>query len=101
MKIHFERTGGMAGPAAARRTTVDADALPAHEAAELRQLVADAAASGAPKPSPGPARDAFHYEVTIEEGGTRKTLTASDADMPEPLRRLIRWLKTRATPPPG
>lgn len=101
MRIDFQRTGGFGGMAMERGLTLDTAHLPAAEAQELASLLARAGPearqprSAAPA---GPARDLFHYTLTFEEHGRRWTIEASDADLPEPLRALIRWLLDRATP---
>jgi hypothetical protein len=103
LRISFERTGGIGGPAARRAYAVDADTLPADEAKELRDLVqaADFSALGARPTGEGasPARpDAYHYRLAVEGGGQRHTITVSDTDMPTALRPLVKWLTKRASP---
>jgi hypothetical protein len=102
MRIHFERSGGFAGPAAKRACSVDTDTLPPPEAEEVQSLVRAANLSGLAVPSSSsqasPRPDAFRYRLVIEAGGQRHTFELSDADVPAPLRPLIHWLLKRATP---
>jgi hypothetical protein len=75
---------------------VDTADLPAPAAAELRRLIeaADLPARSASPAAPRnpPARDLFHYRVTLEDQGQRHTLVFSDLDMPEEVHHLIDWL---------
>jgi hypothetical protein len=101
LRIHFERTGGFAGPAARRTATVDADALPATEAEELRKLVqqADVAALATPSATGGTTRpDAFRYRLVIDTDGQQHAVSFSDTDMPAAIRPLVSWLTKRASP---
>ena len=103
MRIHFERTGGFAGPAMKRAVTVDADQLPAEEAAELRTLLTAADLSALARPAATAEQkarpDAFHYRLTIEVAGKQHTLDVSDTTMPPVLRPLVKWLTARASRP--
>lgn len=98
MRIHFERGGGFAPTAMRLSHTVEAQELPASEAAELRRLIADADVAGlAGRTSVAPPRpDAFHYRLTIEDDAATHQIVASDADMPTTLRPLVSWLTKHA-----
>jgi hypothetical protein len=104
LRIHFQRTGGFAGPATARSYTVDADDLPTAEAAELRDLlqgidVASPAAQTSGRA--GPAQpDEFRYRLVIDHGDRSQTIEASDTAMPAGLRPLVKWLTRRASASP-
>lgn len=100
VRIHFERSGGFAGPAMRRTCTVDSDALPAEEAEEVRSLVqaADIATLAShPARSDSIRPDAFRYRLTIEIGGRQHTVEVTDTDMPASLRPLVKWLAKRAS----
>jgi hypothetical protein len=102
LRIHFERSGGIAGPATRRACTIDADELPSAEAGELHDLVraADLAAPTS-QPSGGarPVRpDSFHYRLVIDHEGRRHTIEAGENDLPASLRPLVKWLTKRASP---
>src|SRR5262245_50688243 len=98
MRIHFERSGGLAAPAMRRTCTIDTQTLPENEARELIGLVESAGILNAPAPSSASAagRDMFHYRLTVEDGSREQTISVSETDMPEPLRRLVTWLNKRA-----
>jgi hypothetical protein len=102
LRIHFERTGGFAGPAMRRACTVDADRLPAAEADELQDLVQGANLTGLAAGSAGRAAsarpDEFRYRLRIDAGDRQHTVEFGDRDMPAPLRPLVRWLSKRAAP---
>jgi hypothetical protein len=100
LHIQFERTGGLAGPAQRRTLALDADALPAPEAEELRGLVRAAGAALAGQSSGGgPDRpDAFRYRLTIDDGGRRHTIEVGEREVPPALRPLLNWLAKRASP---
>jgi hypothetical protein len=100
LRIHYERSGGLAGPAMRRSQVVDTDALTAQEGHELERLVASSrftehsAQRGGAAPGVGP--DMFRYRLTLEKEGQRHVVNFSDADMPESLQPLVEWL-TRKT----
>ena len=99
MRITLQRTGGpiptrsLPGDSAA----VDTTTLPSDAAAELESLARSASQHPpAPPPDARHAPGAFTYEVTIEDGGAPVVLVASDADMPDAMRALVRRLTSRA-----
>jgi hypothetical protein len=100
MRIHFERTGGLAGPATGRHCTIDADALPADEAREIRDLIAAAGLHrlAGVAPSKPAGRDMFRYRITVEDAGQRQVVELTEPDATGAVRPLIDWLKKRATP---
>jgi hypothetical protein len=99
MRIHFERAGGFAAPAMRQKVTIDPGTLPADEARSVADLVKAAdlpALANRPRPERArPRPDAFHYRITVEDGGTRSTVEASDGDVPAALVPLIDWLSRR------
>ncbi|MDZ7966795.1 MAG: hypothetical protein RM368_17760 [Nostoc sp. DedSLP03] len=96
MRVSFERTGGFAG--ITKKTTVDTDTLPPHEAATLPQLVEVADLFRLPEliTSPNPQSDRFQYKLTVEDNGKQHTVTVSESALPGTLRPLIEWLQTIA-----
>ncbi len=98
MRIRLLRTGGFGGLGQA--ASVDDDALEPEERDELRRLVAEADLWSLPADlsPPSPRPDRFRYRITAEEGGRRREVRASEEALPEPLRRLVRWLEERARP---
>ncbi|MFO0949815.1 MAG: protealysin inhibitor emfourin [Isosphaeraceae bacterium] len=97
MKIRFQRTGGFAGAAAARQVEIDTDSLPPSEARQAEGLVQKALAAPA-RPRPTPARDAFQYEIDVDDGGDRHSIRAGTTGLHEDVRALVQWLKSRAAP---
>jgi len=95
MRVHFERTGGMAGM---RLTaTIDGEALAPDEQRQLEELVtaADFFALPGRLATPSPGADRFQYRVTVERGDQRHTVVVEEAASPPALRPLMEWL-TRA-----
>ena len=86
-----------------REVTLDTDRLDPSRAVELRRLceaagLSELAAAGALR---GGAPDRFHYTLTIDEGGQRRTVRFSE-EAPEPVRRLVEAVWREASPePPG
>ena len=100
IRIHFERTGGLAGPAMRRTCTLDIDNLPADEANEFRKLLEGADVASVPantSRSVAVRPDAFRYRLAIEVDGRQNIVEVSDADMPASLRPLVKWLAKRAS----
>lgn len=96
MRIIFERTGGFMG----RKTslTLDLNDLPADQAGTLRDLLEQTnflSLEESP-PAPSPARDEFHYRVTVETKNIQHTVHTTDTTMPASLYPLIEEL-TRLT----
>ncbi|MDQ3253591.1 MAG: hypothetical protein M3R15_06745 [Acidobacteriota bacterium] len=95
MKITFKRSGGFAGlPSQHQTIEIDTEELSAAEAKELMRLVKDAHFFDQPPASTkaNRARDAYQYEVTIDDGQHQHTANVSDGAMPDDLEPLIRWL---------
>lgn len=89
-------------------TEVDEDALSGDDAKTLRAKVAEAEAGfGGTGDAPAARHpDELHYEVTVEDGQTTRTVRAGDATLPEPVRSLIAWVdqhpqRTTRVLPPG
>ncbi len=100
MRVHYERSGGFAGPAMKQTFSIDTTDLATHEASELRRLVHAADLPGlarAPATSSrGQARDQFHYRLTVEDDDQRHSVVVSDPDVPEQVQALIDGLKDRS-----
>lgn len=92
MRISFERSGGVAGMRLA--VTFDTDTLSEAEANELGKLVGDARFFDQPQhpTRPGPGADQFHYSLTVEAEGRRRTVETDDGAAPAELRPLLDWL---------
>lgn len=96
MRITFERTGGFMG----RKVSLilELDELPSDQAGTLSRLLDEAnffAIEEIPS-APGPARDEFHYLITVETRDAKHTVRTTDATMPASLRPLIEELSQLA-----
>jgi hypothetical protein len=101
MRVRLRRSGGFAGLQAAP-VEIDSQQLPADNARELEQLVAQArlfeepAGSGPSQPPPaagaGPARDAFQYDLSIEDGSRSQAVRLHEGAMHPEAARLVQWL---------
>jgi hypothetical protein len=93
MKVSVLRGGGIGGMLT--RTEVGTDALPRGDAEALERCVHEAGLTKAEGGS-GPAHpDELSYEITVEEGGRRRTTRVSENEMPEAARKLIEWVDSR------
>lgn len=73
--------------------------MPQNEASELADLAAPLLASQTRSKSAGrPAQPSgeFRYRIQVEEGDVQNCVDFSDADMPDELRPLVRWLTKRS-----
>jgi len=104
MRIELLRSGGFAGAATRRQISVDTSTLPAAEAEQLEALArsldapapAPASASSASSASSAPRYpDQFHYRLTIDDAGTVRTLTFSDATLRDHAAALVTTLLAR------
>ncbi|MFN2197445.1 MAG: protealysin inhibitor emfourin [Anaerolineales bacterium] len=91
MIISFERSGGFAGMI--QRVDVDTDDLDASVQQELADLVAAADFFEIPLAQASPAgADRFNYVLTIESGDLSRTVTMSEAEIPDAWQPLIQRL---------
>jgi len=92
MRIKLKRTGGLAG--IPREWELDERALSTQEVQELRRLLrkADFFALPSEAGGPGRARDAFWYELSVEEGERKHTVRCAEPATPPPLRDFIEWI---------
>ena len=96
MKVTLAQHGGLAAGILLNRPplVVDAEALDASKAAELKDLVAAAmAATSPPAGRPAKTRDEMSYTITIEDGGHATVLSQSDLGMTAEFRKLLSWLR--------
>ena len=91
VRIHFVRTGGIAGVRLS--CEIVSDTMPHDERERLEQLVADsdffALRDGG---DDGASGDRFEYAITIEAGSGAHTVRLGEAAVPLRLRPLIAWL---------
>src|SRR5579864_4747649 len=104
MRIRLRRSGGFAG-LQTPPVEIDSQQLPTDKARELEQLVTRArlfeppappaglgTAQPAAPPAPGPARDAFQYDLSIEDGGRSQAVRLHEGAMHPDAARLVQWL---------
>ncbi|SRR5208283_3677310 len=96
MNIHFERSGGFAG--IRLKHDIDVDALPVKIGEEVRKLIEAAGFFQLPESikATNPGADRFQYQITMDSGGGKHTVSVDDAAVPETLRPLLRWLTSSA-----
>lgn len=93
MRIHFERTGGVAGTALT--CEVSSDTVPEADRQRLRRLVADSQVLDLPQIGVGAQQagaDRFEYRISINVDGAMHRLVIGEAGVPDTLRELIAWL---------
>ena len=92
MRITFSRSGGVAG--VRLRTTVNEENLSALHAAKLRRLVKAADCFRLPQQLAADSKqpDRFNYELTLEDGGRRHTITIDEEAATPALLKLLEWL---------
>ena len=115
MRIRLRRSGGFAG-LQTPPVEIDSQQLPADKARELEQLVTQArlfeppaaaepsppappapsqpSSSAPPQPpaGPGPVRDGFQYDLSIEDGGRSQAVRLHEGTMHPEAARLVQWL---------
>ena len=96
LRIHFERTGGLAGLRMV--ATMDSAALSPEEARELAALVAGAGFFDLPAvmTETVPSADRFRYRLTVETPEQSHTVTVDEGAVPDALRPLLDWLTAAA-----
>ena len=102
--IRLTRSGGLAGLDMV--AAVDVDDLPAETASRVRSALAEmgekppAAASGQRSrgAGPPPGADRYQYDLEVEAGGKRRSITAHEGDMTPELRALVDELMPFAGP---
>ncbi|PZU96454.1 MAG: hypothetical protein DCF32_21630 [Leptolyngbya sp.] len=95
MHITIERSGGFTGMPLT--FSIDTAYLPSEQATHLRHLVEAADFFGFSTTLSAPAQpDRFEYEVTVQEGDRKHTITVGEVAMPEQLKPLLRWVMATA-----
>jgi hypothetical protein len=94
MKLSIVRGGGLAP--VVTRTELDAD----HLAPDATGAFHEKVAAVGPLEEPPSAREAalpdeLQYEVTLEDGGEKRSAQFSDSSLPSSLRALIEWADAR------
>jgi hypothetical protein len=98
MKVTLATHGGLAAGIRRQPHIVDSVALPEPSAQELGRLVAALKATPAvEEETPGRARDAMSYTITIEEnGGEPLVLRQSDITMSSAFSALLQWIESHS-----
>jgi hypothetical protein len=100
LRIDFRIDGGIAAfPGLAKPVSIDCDALPPREHAELRELIARAGLLAPAKRSERkPALpDARAYTIAIDDGAQCRTVTVHEPIADPALRELIEKLREHAS----
>jgi hypothetical protein len=96
MRIHFERSGGLAG--INDRIELDTTSMPTDEVNRLQQLVDSSnffnLPSKSPSPKPGSA-DYFYYKIKIQADGREHEIRTNDITIPEELEPLLDFLQNK------
>ncbi len=103
MRARIVRTGGFAG--LRREWRLDEGDLPAAEEERLRRLLDRAGFfAGSPAHDEGEtarARDAFLYEIAVEDAGRARTVRCAEPALTPPLRECLEALLAAARPHPS
>lgn len=100
MKVRFVQSGGLAWTAPLG-CECDSDAMGAHEARRLRELVAAAGIVGSEERLSREARDVERYEITVSDGPATHRLVCDTASVSPELAPLLEYLRGRARPETG
>lgn len=95
MRVAYQRHGGLSPALMNRGGRLDAE-LTEREAAAVRAMLPAGFFALRSSEGPSRARDAFHYELEVEDGDRHQHVTLAEADVPEALRPLLEWLEERA-----
>jgi|SRR5215470_6862908 len=96
MKVRFQQSGGFAG--LLKGCEIDTDKLPPESAKEVHDLVQSSAISGSGEHLSDSGRDLKQYELTIDDGTSKKSVVFDDESIPPSARPLIGYLKKCAKP---
>jgi hypothetical protein len=99
VRVTFVQSGGIVG--AARECELDSSLLPADEARELESLVTESGLSASGEHRSSDARDLRVYEIRVENGAERVSVTFDDQTLPERARPLVGFLRRNAHPRGG
>jgi hypothetical protein len=97
MRVRFQASGGIAFfPGLAAPRTIDVNALDARTRDTLTKLIQDADFFNLPARAPVRPGAADHctYQISVEEGSRRHTVSVCDPVTSTPLQQLIEMLRT-------
>lgn len=96
MKLELEISGGLAGPLTSNRYDVDVASLRQDVQKQVEELIKNLLAAP-PSPLNPKLRDAMTYQLTITSDALKKTVVADDGGVPQPMRELIKLIKSVGT----
>ncbi len=96
MKVRFEQSGGFVG--AVKGCELDSSNLAPSHARELEQLVQGSGLCKSGQFLSTAGRDYQQYDITIEDGDHKVSVTFDDATCPVPAKPLVGLLKKHARP---
>jgi hypothetical protein len=96
MKVQFVQSGGFVG--AVKGCELDSAALPPDSARELEQLVQGSQLRHSGQFLSDAGRDYQQYDINIEDGDRKVSVTFDDATLPAPVKPLVGLLKKHARP---
>lgn len=96
MKIHFTRTGGVAGTKL--DLEINTEKLPPGEARRLENLVSAASIFGRPPiPASAPSSpDRFTYRLSVEDGARKSEVEVGESSLPKDFEPLLDHLVEQA-----
>src|SRR5262245_11420076 len=94
MKVHFQQSGGLVG--VVKGADFDTAVLPPEQARELEKLVRASGITTSGEFFSNTVRDLHQYDIAIEDGKRKLSVTLDDASIPESARPLIAFLKKHA-----
>jgi emfourin len=99
MKVRFSQSGGFAG--LMKGCEIDTAALPPESARELEQLVQASAIPQSGEFLSESSRDLHQYEITIDDGASKRSVTFDDQSVPPSAKPLVGYLKKLSKPEPA
>ena len=96
MKLQFLQSGGFAG--LVKGSDFDTQALAPEQAKEIEHLVRECGIAASGEFLSNTARDLHQYEISIEDGDRKVSVTFDDANIPQNARALLGFLKKHARP---
>jgi len=96
MKVQFQQSGGFAG--LLKNCEIDTETLPPDKAKEVHELVHKSELPRSGEFLSDTTYDLHQYDITIEDGATKKSVTYDDQSLPAAAKPLIGYLKKCAKP---
>jgi emfourin len=96
MKVHFVESGGFVG--LLKECELDTAAITPEMARELKRLVEESGLAVSGEFFSDAGRDLRQYEITIEDGTKKISVTFDDENIPQSAKPLLGYLKKCAKP---